>query len=114
MDEAEKSLAKLVAQMTTAQRQVFNEATQIGAPVLVRTFAVKRVKAGLPQPGLVPPAQKASVSSAPDPVKKLKERTLAKAYRAAFGGQVPMEILHAAFGDSVPRGIIAALTRPPE
>jgi hypothetical protein len=112
MDETEQSLKKLVVQMTSAQRQVFfDETTRLPARPRVRTSAVSRVAARPPQPILIAANRRAVASFARDRVKEMKTATLAQACRKAFGGQVPMEILRAAFGD-IPSSVIAALTRP--
>jgi hypothetical protein len=110
MDDAEQLLEKLAAQMTPAQRATFDKAAKMSARVPVQTFAAKRIEAPAPQPAQTPAILKGRLGSAPDANKAKNEQILAQAYRTAFGGRVPMEVLHAALGDSIPRGVIVALT----
>jgi hypothetical protein len=110
MNEAEKPLEKLAAQMAPAQLAAFNEAAKPPARVRVATSVARRVEAAPPRPTPTPATRRGHAGTALDRVKEHKEQILAQAYRTAFGGRVPMDVLHAALGPSIPREMIEALT----
>jgi hypothetical protein len=110
MDAATKAaFEKLVEQMTPEERQKFTASKRnVRGPIVVKIL--KR---------LDPAAQKPARSNRPGqlishPLPNQNEyqgQALAKAYRDAFGGKVPIEKLRAAFGGPVPPRIIDALSK---
>jgi hypothetical protein len=110
MNEPEKPLEKLAARMAPAQLAAFNAAAKRPARVRAATSVAGRVDAAPPRPTPTPATRRGHAGTAPDRVKVQKEQILAQAYRTAFGGRVPMDVLHAAVGPTIPGEMIKALT----
>jgi hypothetical protein len=110
MPQADEPLDRLVAHMNPSQRAAFVNATGLQKPAPPAVVAARRVRTELAGPVPTQAMARARAATAPDPTKELKERTLARGFRTAFGGQVPMDVVHMAFGPSPPAATVTALT----
>ncbi len=99
--EAEDMVRVLEQKMTPAQHKVYDD--MLHPPVAIAKVPLKQANLPAPKPGAKPRAE-----SKPDPQKQGRDLLRIKALRAAYGGQVPLEVLHAAFGENMSQELLHA------